>query len=83
MSWTDKFGVQHTIFPANTLTTDPYASPAQDNLGTPTQDSFDSNITTTSQVEEAWASNDPRRISGAFAVQNDSTADTIKSKQFL
>ena len=82
MSWTDKFGVQHTIFPANTLTTDPYASPAQDNLGVPTQDSFDSNITGTSQVEEAWASNDPRRISGAFAVQNDSTSDVLNQNNF-
>ncbi len=82
MSWTDKFGVQHTIFPANTLTTDPYASPAQDNLGTPTQDSFDSNITTTSQVEAAWASNDPRRISGAFTAQDENTADTLNQNNF-
>jgi len=82
MSWTDKFGVQHTIFPANTLTTDPYASPAQDNLGTPTQDSFDSNITTTSQVEAAWASNDPRRISGAFTAQDENAADTLNQNNF-
>ena len=82
LSWTDSFGVQHTIFPANQLTTDPYASPAQDNLGVPTQDSFDSNITGTSQVEEAWASNDPRRISGAFAIQNDSTADVLNQNNF-
>ena len=66
LSWTDSFGVQRTIFPANTLTTDPFASPVQDNLGVPTQDNFDSNLTGTSQTEAAWAANDPRRISGAF-----------------
>ena len=65
-SWTDGLGVQHTIYPANELTTNPFASPVQDELGTPTQDSQDSNIQGTSQTEAAWASGDPRRISGAF-----------------
>ena len=82
MSWTDKFGVQHTIYPANTLTTDPYSAPAQDNLGVPTQDSFDSNITGTSQVEEAWASNDPRRISGAFTSQDNTSSSALNSNNF-
>ena len=82
MSWTDKFGVQHTIFPANTLTTDPYAAPVQDNLGVPTQDSFDSNVTGTSQVEEAWASNDPRRISGAFTSQDTTSSSALNSNNF-
>ena len=82
LSWTDDFGVQHTIFPANTLTTNPYTSPAQDNLGVPTQDNFDSNITTTSQVEAAWASNDPRRISGAFAYQTDNNVDVLNQNNF-
>ena len=66
LSWIDEMGVQHTIFPANTLTTNPYVNPVQDNSGIPTQDSQDSNITGTSQTEAAWAANDPRRISGAF-----------------
>ena len=65
-SWTDGLGVQHTIYPANELTTNPFANPVQDELGTPTQDSQDSNIQGTSQTEAAWASGDPRRISGAF-----------------
>jgi len=82
LSWTDKFGVQHTIFPANTLTTDPYAAPVQDNLGVPTQDSFDSNVTGTSQVEEAWASNDPRRISGAFTSQDTTSSSALNSNNF-
>ena len=67
LSWTDGLGVQHTIYPANELTTNPFANPVQDELGTPTQDSQDSNIQGTSQTEAAWASGDPRRISGAFS----------------
>jgi hypothetical protein len=82
LSWTDAYGVQHTIFPANALTTNPYASPAQDNLGVPTQDSFDSNITATSQIEAAWASNDPRRISGAFTNQENITSDVLSPGGF-
>ena len=82
LSWTDAFGVQHTIYPANALTTDPYASPAQDNLGVPTQDSFNSNITGTSQIEAAWASNDPRRISGAFTNQENVTSDILSPGGF-
>jgi hypothetical protein len=66
LSWIDDIGVQHTIFPANTLTTDPYANPVQDDGGVPTQDSQNSNVDGTSQTEAAWAANDPRRISGAY-----------------
>jgi len=65
-SWIDSRGVQHTIYPANNLTTRPYSNPVQGNLGTPTQDNFDSNLTGTSQTEAAWDKNDPRNISGAF-----------------
>ena len=64
LSWTDGLGVQHTIYPANELTTNPFSNPVQDELGTPTQDSQDSNVQGTSQTEAAWASGDPRRISG-------------------
>ena len=64
LSWTDGLGVQHTIYPANELTTNPFASPIQDEVGTPTQDSQDSNIQGSSQIEAAWAANDPRKISG-------------------
>ena len=67
LSWTDGLGVQHTIYPANELTTNPFASPVQDEVGTPTQDSQDSNIQGSSQTEAAWASGDPRRINGAFS----------------
>ena len=72
LSWIDGMGVQHTIFPANNLTTNPYENPIQDDVGTPTQDSQDSNVTGTSQTEAAWAANNPRRISGAFLNDFDS-----------
>jgi hypothetical protein len=65
-SWIDKMGVQHTIYPANELTTNPYANPVQDDSGTPTQDNFDSNLQGTSQTEKAWSKSDPRNISGAY-----------------
>jgi hypothetical protein len=67
LSWTDGLGVQHTIYPANQLTTNPFASPVQDEVGTPTQDSQDSNVQGTSQTEAAWAAGNPRKISGAFS----------------
>ena len=62
-SWVDKLGIQHTIYPANELTTNPYANPVQDNTGTPTQDNFDSNIQGTSQTEEAWSTNTNEALS--------------------
>ena len=65
-SYIDKRGVQHTIFPANDLTTRPYASPAQDNLGTPVQDNVDNNVDGTSQTNAAWNANNPKNISGAW-----------------
>ena len=66
-SWIDGLGVQHTIYPANKLTTNPFASPVQDEVGTPTQDSQDSNIQGSSQTEAAWDGGDPRKINGAFS----------------
>jgi len=70
-SFIDSRGAQHTIYPANALTTNPYSNPVQDNLGTPTQDSFDSNLTGTSQTEAAWEANDPRNVSGAYVQTNE------------
>ena len=54
LKWIDNQGVLHPIYPANGLTSDPYESPIQDDDGVPTQDNFGSNITGTSQTEEAW-----------------------------
>ena len=65
-SWIDQMGVQHTIYPANELTLRPYMNPVQDDTGSPTQDSFDSNLEGTSQTKKAWSDNNPRKLSGAF-----------------
>jgi len=81
LSWTDGLGVQHTIYPANELTTNPSSSPVQDSLGVPTQDSQDANIQGTSQTEAAWAGNDPRRISGAFK-REDIEANVLINGQY-
>ena len=65
-SYCDSMGVLHTIFPANELTLRPYATPLQDDLGVPTQDSNNSNLQGTSQLTEKWDTNNPRKISGAY-----------------
>ena len=77
LSYVDGGGVQHTIFPANSLTVNPYEMPAQDNLGIPTQDSQDSNITTPSVTEDRWDANNPRNISGA--VYGDQSAANVNN----
>ena len=65
LSYVDQGGILHTIYPANTLSTNPYENPAQDDLGIPTQDSQDSNITTESLTEQRFDALNPRNISGA------------------
>ena len=80
LSWIDELGVQHTIFPANTLTSNPYETPAQDNLGVPTQDNIEENIEGTSVINERWAGTDPARISGALMTnQGDQVADIYRT----
>jgi len=66
LSYIDKMGVQHTIYPANELTLRPYATPIQDNEGVPTQDSNDSNLDGTARITKAWDDNNPKNISGAY-----------------
>jgi len=66
LSYIDKMGVQHTIYPANELTLRPYATPIQDNEGIPTQDSNNSNLDGTSRITKAWDDNNPKNISGAY-----------------
>ncbi len=55
MSWIDRLGVQHIIYPANNLTDNPYNIPVQDSEGVPTQDNFGENIEGTSITEERWS----------------------------
>ena len=48
VSWIDQLGVKRPIYPANNLTTSPYETPIQDQLGVPTNDNFGENIEGTS-----------------------------------
>ena len=57
MSWIDNSGVKHPIYPVNSLTTNPYENPIQDQRGLPIQDNFDANIEGDSLTEERWNAN--------------------------
>jgi len=57
MSWIDHGGVKRVIYPASTLTINPYESPIQDSIGLPIQDNFNENIEGESQTEARWNSN--------------------------
>ncbi len=57
MSWIDHHGVKHPIYPVNSLTTNPYENPIQDQRGIPMQDNFDANIQGDSLTEERWDKN--------------------------
>ena len=71
MSWIDKAGVKHTIYPTQ-LTSSPSASPTQDNLGNIIQDNFQENIDGTSQTNAAWAANNTSNITGLGLFNNNS-----------
>lgn len=58
MSWIDKSGVKHVIYPTNNITVSPYENPIQDDRGVPIQDNFDSNIEGDSLTEQRWKNND-------------------------
>lgn len=62
MSWIDRSGVKHIIYPANNLTINPGEIPIQDNTGVPMQDNFDDNIDGTSITEERWNTNNERSL---------------------
>ena len=66
LDWVDNMGVLHPIYPANNLNKSPYYTFSQDDLGNPIQDSSDSNTEVTSQMNDTWAKNNPRNISGGF-----------------
>ena len=52
----DSSGVKHIIYPGM-LSGTPYTMPIQDTEGIPIQDTFDTNITGTSIIEERWSTN--------------------------
>lgn len=55
VSWIDKQGIKHPIYPTN-LTINPYETPIQDDNGQPIQDSYDDNIEGSSITEERYKS---------------------------
>jgi len=57
MSWIDHHGIKRPIYPVNSLTTNPYENPIQDQRGLPIQDNFDANIEGDSLTEERWNNN--------------------------
>ena len=57
VSWIDRAGVKHPMYPVNNLTINPYENPIQDTRGVPIQDNFGDNIDGTSITEERWKTN--------------------------
>tara|TARA_R110000765_G_scaffold403100_2_gene499090 strand:- start:5645 stop:6877 length:1233 start_codon:yes stop_codon:yes gene_type:complete len=64
-SWVDRLGVKHPIYPT-TLTTRPYSTPLQDNLGIPTSGAYDQTLEGSSQTNERWDKANPRLLSGGI-----------------
>jgi hypothetical protein len=54
----DSNGIKHIIYPGM-LNGSPYTMPIQDTEGIPVQDTFDTNITGTSIIEERWKADKP------------------------
>ena len=54
VSWVDRLGRKHPIYPANNLTSNPMEAPLQDDRGVEIQDQFDNNIDTNPIIEERW-----------------------------
>jgi len=57
MAWIDHSGIKHPIYPVNSLTTNPYENPIQDQRGLPIQDNFGENIEGDSLTEHRWDTN--------------------------
>jgi len=74
MSWIDSLGIKRPIYPANNLTINPFSTPLQDNLGTPTQDNFAENLEGTSITEERWAKANDNLINGRDLIDNSAFA---------
>ena len=66
LSWIDRLGVKHPIYPANNLTIDPYYTDIQDNVGVPTQDNFGENLEGTSLTEDRWKKANDRLLNSTW-----------------
>ena len=75
VSWIDQLGVKRPIYPANNLTTSPYETPIQDQLGIPTNDNFGENIEGTSLTEERWKRANDNLLNGQLGNNVDQAID--------
>ena len=75
VSWIDQLGVKRPIYPANNLTTSPYETPIQDQLGVPTNDNFGENIEGTSLTEERWKRANDNLLNGQLGNNVDQAID--------
>jgi len=67
LSWIDKIGIKHIIYPTNNLTSSPTEVPIQDSgfKALPTQDSFGENLEAQqSRTNERWRKANDRAITG-------------------
>ena len=71
LSWIDRYGVKHPIYPNNNLTINPYSKLLQDDKGIPTQDNFGENLEGTSLTVERWRDADDRIINNEIFNQLD------------
>jgi len=71
LSWIDRYGVKHPIYPNNNLTINPYSKLLQDDKGIPTQDNFGENLEGTSLTVERWREADDRIINNEIFNQLD------------
>jgi hypothetical protein len=69
LSWVDSSGVKHTIYPTQ-LTSSPWETPLQAADGVIVQDNFSSNLEGTSQINEAWETNNPNNITGLWPMNS-------------
>ena len=69
MSWVDSLGVKHQIYPTQ-LTSNPYETPLQDNLGAPIQDFDESNLQGSSITEERWDTANTRLINNIASLND-------------
>ena len=75
VSWIDQLGIKRPIYPANNLTTSPYETPIQDQLGIPTNDNFGENIEGTSLTEERWKRANDNLLNGQLGNNVDQAID--------
>ena len=69
VSWIDKLGVKHQIFPTQ-LTSNPYATPIQDDNGVPIQDNYEENLQGSSKTEERWSVANKSKINNIASLKN-------------